>query len=110
MCNSLLNPFSGLLKLEAAQREHVVLACTMTPDTNATFLEMDVDSSFILTPIRDSTFPKTPLYLKTKSYCEDEAESWQRQIKVRENNVKVEVYEYSVEFSWLNTYKILYAI
>lgn len=73
----------GLLKLESAQQEHVVLACTMTTDTNATFLEMDLDSNFLLTPIKDSVFSKTPLYLKTKSYCEDEAEAWQRQMKVR---------------------------
>ncbi|KAF2355406.1 CABIT domain [Trinorchestia longiramus] len=76
------NCFTGLLKLESAQQEQVLLACTMTPDTNATFVEMDLDSNFILTPIKDPVFPKTPLYLKTKSYCEDEAEAWQRQIKI----------------------------
>lgn len=80
-CNPDTRP-SGLLKLESAQQENVVLACTMTTDTNATFLEMDLDSSFLLTPIRDAVFPKSPLYLKTKSYCEDEADAWQRQIKV----------------------------
>ena len=60
----------------------MLLACTMTPDADATFMEMDLDSNFLLTPVTDSVFSKSPIYLKTKSYCEDQADAWERQIKV----------------------------
>lgn len=64
------------------QKESVILACTMTSRADATFLEMDVHSNFLLSPISDPLFCKAPIYLKTLSYCEDEANEWQRQIKV----------------------------
>ena len=57
----------------------------MTPEADANFLEMDVDSDFSLRPILGATFPRAPLYLKTKSYCEQNAEAWCRMIKVGEN-------------------------
>ncbi|KAK3853245.1 hypothetical protein Pcinc_040199 [Petrolisthes cinctipes] len=73
---------SGVLRLEQAQKEAVILACTMTNEAQATLFEIDVSSNFVLTPVKDSMFPKTPIFLKTVSYCEDEAEAWRRQIKV----------------------------
>lgn len=72
----------GVLRLEQAQKEAVILACTMTNEAEATLFEIDVNSNFALTPVKDPMFPKTPIFLKTVSYCEDEAEAWRRQIKV----------------------------
>lgn len=74
--------FTGMLRLEQAQKESVILACTMTDEAQATLFEIDVSSNFALTPVKDPMFPKTPIFLKTVSYCEDEAEAWRRQIKV----------------------------
>ncbi|XP_066943245.1 uncharacterized protein [Macrobrachium rosenbergii] len=74
--------FTGVLRLEKAQKEAVILACTMTNEARATLFEIDVSSNFVLAPVKDSMFPKTPIYLKTVSYCEDEADAWRRQIKV----------------------------
>ncbi|KAK8398214.1 hypothetical protein O3P69_003851 [Scylla paramamosain] len=74
--------FTGVLRLEQAQKEAVILACTMTNEAQATLFEIDVSSNFALTPVKDPMFPKTPIFLKTVSYCEDEAEAWRRQIKV----------------------------
>lgn len=54
----------------------------MTNEAQATLFEIDVSSNFALTPVKDPMFPKTPIFLKTVSYCEDEAEAWRRQIKV----------------------------
>lgn len=71
-----------MLRLEQAQKEAVILACTMTNEAQATLFEIDVSSNFALTPVKDPMFPKTPIFLKTVSYCEDEAEAWRRQIKV----------------------------
>ena len=71
-----------MLRLEQAQKESVILACTMTDEAQATLFEIDVSSNFALTPVKDPMFPKTPIFLKTVSYCEDEAEAWRRQIKV----------------------------
>lgn len=73
---------AGVLRLEQAQKEAVILACTMTNEAQATLFEIDVNSNFALTPVKDPMFPKTPIFLKTVSYCEDEAEAWRRQIKV----------------------------
>ncbi|KAK8727871.1 hypothetical protein OTU49_009492 [Cherax quadricarinatus] len=74
--------FTGVLRLEQAQKEAVILACTMTNEAQATLFEIDVSSNFVLTPVKDPMFPKTPIFLKTVSYCEDEADAWRRQIKV----------------------------
>ncbi|KAK7006495.1 hypothetical protein SK128_011470, partial [Halocaridina rubra] len=74
--------FTGLLRLEKQQKEAVILACTMTNEADATLFEIDVASNFVLKPVKDPMFPKTPIYLKTVSYCEDEADAWRRQIKV----------------------------
>ncbi|XP_069981990.1 uncharacterized protein [Penaeus vannamei] len=74
--------FTGVLRLEQAQKEAVILACTMTDEAQATLFEIDVASNFVLTPVKDPLFPKSPIFLKTVSYCEDEAEPWRRQIKV----------------------------
>ncbi|XP_050718557.1 uncharacterized protein LOC126999750 [Eriocheir sinensis] len=74
--------FTGVLRLEQAQKEAVILACTMTNEAQATLFEIDVNSNFALTPVKDPMFPKTPIFLKTVSYCDDEAEAWRRQIKV----------------------------
>ncbi|XP_069195356.1 uncharacterized protein [Procambarus clarkii] len=74
--------FTGVLRLEQAQKEAVILACTMTNEAQATLFEIDVSSNFVLTPVKDPIFPKTPIFLKTVSYCEDEAYAWRRQIKV----------------------------
>ncbi|XP_018015266.2 uncharacterized protein LOC108672151 [Hyalella azteca] len=74
--------FTGILRLLRCQKESVVVACTMTSQAEATLMEMDLSSSFLLSPILDPLFPKSPIYLKTLSYCEDEATDWQRQIKV----------------------------
>nr|XP_045601950.1 uncharacterized protein LOC123760339 [Procambarus clarkii]XP_045602034.1 uncharacterized protein LOC123760339 [Procambarus clarkii]XP_045602108.1 uncharacterized protein LOC123760339 [Procambarus clarkii]XP_045602183.1 uncharacterized protein LOC123760339 [Procambarus clarkii]XP_045602255.1 uncharacterized protein LOC123760339 [Procambarus clarkii] len=74
--------FTGVLRLEQAQKEAVILACTMTNEAQATLFEIDVSSNFVLTPVKDPIFPKTPIFLKTVSYCEDEADAWRRQIKV----------------------------
>lgn len=71
-----------MLRLEQAQKEAVILACTMTDEAQATLFEIDVASNFVLTPVKDPLFPKSPIFLKTVSYCEDEAEPWRRQIKV----------------------------
>ena len=71
-----------MLRLETAKKEQVILACTMTSEAKATLLEMDIDSNFLLSPIKDPIFPKTPIFLKTVSYCQDEGDSWRRQIKV----------------------------
>lgn len=57
----------------------------MTNEAQATLFEIDVSSNFVLTPVKDTMFPKTPIFLKTVSYCEDEAEAWRRQIKVGVN-------------------------
>ncbi|XP_066943247.1 uncharacterized protein [Macrobrachium rosenbergii] len=74
--------FTGLLRLEKQQKEAVILACTMTNEADATLFEIDVSSNFVLKPVKDPMFPKTPIFLKTVSYCEDEADAWRRQIKV----------------------------
>ncbi|KAK3853941.1 hypothetical protein Pcinc_039543 [Petrolisthes cinctipes] len=74
--------FTGVLRLEQAQKEAVILACTMTNEADATLFEIDVSSNFALTPVKDTMFPKAPIFLKTVSYCDDEAEAWRRQIKV----------------------------
>ncbi|KAG7162270.1 uncharacterized protein LOC121874050 [Homarus americanus] len=74
--------FTGVLRLEQSQKEAVILACTMTNEAQATLFEIDVSSNFVLTPVKDPVFPKTPIFLKTVSYCEDEADAWRRQIKV----------------------------
>ncbi|XP_071532597.1 uncharacterized protein [Panulirus ornatus] len=74
--------FTGVLRLEQAQKEAVILACTMTNEARATLFEIDVSSNFVLAPVKDPIFPKTPIFLKTVSYCEDEADAWRRQIKV----------------------------
>ncbi|XP_069981992.1 GRB2-associated and regulator of MAPK protein 2 [Penaeus vannamei] len=74
--------FTGVLRLEEAEKEAVILACTMTNEARATLFEIDVASNFVLTPVKDPLFPKSPIFLKTVSYCEDEAEPWRRQIKV----------------------------
>lgn len=74
--------FTGVLRLEQAQKEAVILACTMTNEADATLFEIDVSSNFVLTPVKDPMFPKTPIFLKTVSYCDDEADAWRRQIKV----------------------------
>ena len=71
-----------MLRLETAHKEQVILACTMTSEARATLLEMDVSSNFVLSPIMDPLFPKTPIFLKTVSYCQDEGDTWRRQIKV----------------------------
>ncbi|KAF2355407.1 CABIT domain [Trinorchestia longiramus] len=74
--------FTGILRLLRCQKESVLLACTMTSRAEATLLEMDLNSNFLLSPILDPVFSKSPIYLKTLSYCDDEADEWQRQIKV----------------------------
>ena len=74
--------FTGVLRLEKARKEAVILACTMTSEAQATLLEIEVTSNFVLSPIMDPLFSKTPIFLKTVSYCQDEADAWRRQIKV----------------------------
>ena len=54
----------------------------MTVQADATFLEMDLNSTFLLAPVTEHLFDKQPIYLKTVSYCEDKAAEWQRQMKV----------------------------
>ena len=72
----------GVLRLLKSEQESVIVACTMTSRAEATLFEMDLHSNFLLAPIKDLVFCRSPIYLKTLSYCDDEAAEWQRQIKV----------------------------
>ncbi|CAL4099168.1 unnamed protein product, partial [Meganyctiphanes norvegica] len=54
----------------------------MTSGPQSTLMEIDVSSNFVLSPMTDPVFSKTPIFLKTVSYCKDEGEAWRRQIKV----------------------------
>ncbi|CAL4064092.1 unnamed protein product [Meganyctiphanes norvegica] len=74
--------FTGLLKLEKMEKEDVILACTMNYEAHATLFEIDVTSSFSFATVPDPMLSKQPIFLKTVSYCEDEVDTWRRQIKV----------------------------
>ncbi|CAL4062905.1 unnamed protein product, partial [Meganyctiphanes norvegica] len=81
--------FTGVLRLEKMQKESIILACTMNYEADATLFEIEVNSNFLLTPVKDPLLPRTPIFLKSISYCEDEADGWRRQIKVTHHVTEV---------------------
>ncbi|CAL4122158.1 unnamed protein product [Meganyctiphanes norvegica] len=75
--------FTGLLKLERTEKEDTILACTMNYEAHATMFEIDVSANAVLAPVADPSLPKLPIFLKTLSYCQDEADAWRRHVKIK---------------------------
>uniref|UniRef100_T1JD72 CABIT domain-containing protein n=1 Tax=Strigamia maritima TaxID=126957 RepID=T1JD72_STRMM len=71
--------FTGTLKLQSTCREDIILACTLLKERNVMF-EMDANSGFTLTKAEVPV--STAAYIGALAFCADEADIWQRQMKV----------------------------
>ena len=73
---------AGNLQIDHVETEEVILACTLLKDKPSLF-EIDMDGELLLSAMTsEDLFTKSTGYQTALSFCQTEADSWKRQIRI----------------------------